>query len=339
MIVATPSVTENTIPTRSESRVIRFSLRSLLSIVWQNRWLIAILALVTGIGTSAYMFMQPDEYTAEVTMLPQQSNSGLGFLSQLVNLSGADPIIDATYEELYAKIVMSDHVLDQILQLDWTYKRSAEPASIFAILDIEYDANDERARLRAHDRAKDRFRMQILTFNRERMTGFMTLRVTVQDYPVLAAEIANFIALALDEYNRQLHVAKASAQHAFIEDRLVETDRDLVAAEAAVTRFIENNRSYQSSPSLKQKYGELRREVTAQTSIWVELRRQLEVAKIDESKEMVSVFVLDSASVPFRPSGPRRILVSGLALFFGASLGVLVALVREQLAPTARFAH
>jgi LPS O-antigen subunit length determinant protein (WzzB/FepE family) len=206
MIVATQSATENTMTTRSESRVIRFSLRSLLSIVWQNRWLIAILALIAGIGTATYMFMQPDEYTAEVTMLPQQRNSSLGFLSQLVNLSGADPIIDATYEELYAKIVMSDHILDQILQRDWTYERSAEPASIFAILDIEYDANDESARLRAHDQAKDRFRMRILTFNRERMTGFMTLRVTVPDYPVLAAEIANFI----DRWRRVSSPAKAS---------------------------------------------------------------------------------------------------------------------------------
>jgi uncharacterized protein involved in exopolysaccharide biosynthesis len=53
-------------------------------------------------------------------------------------------------------------------------------------------------------------------------------------------------------------------------------------------------------------YDELEREVQAQTSVWIELRRQLELAKIDVNKEMNSINVLDIASVPTKKSGPNR---------------------------------
>jgi len=170
-----------------------------------------------------------------------------------------------------------------------------------------------------------------LSFSRERLTGYMTLRVTIPKDPELAATLANFLAAALDEYNRDFHVDKAAEQRTFIEGRLEQVEQDLRASEADVTRFVQNNRAYQSSPTLMQKHGELQREVSAQTSIWVELRRQLELAKIDENKELVSIFILDDAAVPVKPSAPRRLVISCLALFFGGAFAVLLVLVREQL--------
>jgi len=320
-------------PAAAESapRSAEFDLRSLVWTLWKQRWLIIGMALAFLLVAIVYLVFAPLQYTAKVTMLPQQQNANLGVLGQLAGLSGTNLGSSGSNEELYAKIVMSDRILDLVLQKKWKYRDAEQPLTVFEIFDAEYPADDEAARRRAAFKVKKRLREKVLAFSRERLTGYMTLRVTIPKDPTLAAALANFLADALDEYNRDFQVEKATEQRTFIEGRLQQVEQNLHASEANLTRFMQNNRAYQTSPTLMQQHGELQREVSAQTSIWVELRRQLELAKIDENKELVSIFILDDASVPVKPSAPRRLLISCLALFFGGAFAVLLVLVREQL--------
>ena len=306
-------------------------LGSLISNIWRYRWLIIGVALSATLVTYVITCFMTKHYTAQVTMLPQQQKVSSGLLGQLAGFTGASIDGGSSYEELYDKIVKSDRILDLALDRKWEYSEAEEPVLLYEVLGMEYPGSDNTAKRDAEFFIKERLREEVLAFSRERLSGYMTLRVTMPKDPELAANIANFLASALDNYNREFQVSKATEQREFIDGRLQDVEIDLHMAEAAVVEFTQSNRAYQSSPTLKQRYDKLQREVSAQTSIWVELRRQLEMAKIDEHKELLSIFVLDDAYPPVRPSSPRKVLAAGLALFFGGAISLFFVLVREQL--------
>jgi uncharacterized protein involved in exopolysaccharide biosynthesis len=77
----------------------------------------------------------------------------------------------------------------------------------------------------------------------------------------------------------------------------------------------------------------LEREVSAQTTIWVELRKQFELAKLDERRDQDSLIILDEATLPMKSSNPRMMVYGFLGLLFGIGSSILTVLVREQLSP------
>jgi uncharacterized protein involved in exopolysaccharide biosynthesis len=122
----------------------------------------------------------------------------------------------------------------------------------------------------------------------------------------------------------------------FIDERLRLASADLAAAEDAVRGFLQRNRQYQDSPSLQFEYTRLQRSLTVQQELFLDLRRQLDAAKIAEVNDLPVISVIEPAIAPKRKSGPSRkkwLLVS-LLLVVGGAAGVVV--LREhhrRLAP------
>ena len=104
---------------------------------------------------------------------------------------------------------------------------------------------------------------------------------------------------------------------------MLEARKDLERVTDDLASFVETNRLYSDSPMLTRRFNDLSREVEAQTAVWVELRRQLEVAKIDENKTINTVDVLDRASPPVKKAGPAR----GQYGVIGAFLGFVASLL------------
>jgi uncharacterized protein involved in exopolysaccharide biosynthesis len=76
--------------------------------------------------------------------------------------------------------------------------------------------------------------------------------------------------------------------------------------------------------------------VETNSAVYVELRRQMELAKIDEVKNIQVVQVLDTAHPPVKKSKPRRtVIVLGamMATFLGA-VGWNLAKMRLELDPS-----
>jgi uncharacterized protein involved in exopolysaccharide biosynthesis len=70
------------------------------------------------------------------------------------------------------------------------------------------------------------------------------IKVTVEDKnPQVAADIANFYVTNLDQLNQTLSVSKARENRKFIEQRLAETQAELVKVENALKEFQTNNRT------------------------------------------------------------------------------------------------
>ena len=289
---------------------------AILKTLWRRRTVVLLAGAAAAILAAIYAFLAPPVYTAETTFLPRmdepQPNLMLG---QLVSLAGLSLEQGGAYEALYGRIILSDRVLDTLLTRTWPDELAGQERKLVAILGDETD--DPRAVLKT----KRRLRRDWLSFARDKTTGFMRLQVSLERRPRLAADLANHLTDELDRYLGESSRSRAGNQRSFVEDRLEAVQRELRSAEQALVEFERDNRAWSSSPPLTMQHGELRREVEVQSTLWVELRRQQELARIDEHKDIVRLEILDRATPPLDKSAPRR----GLFIVLGAALGVVLA--------------
>jgi uncharacterized protein involved in exopolysaccharide biosynthesis len=82
-------------------------------------------------------------------------------------------------------------------------------------------------------------------------------------------------------------------------------------------------------PLLESQYVDLYRQAKIQESVYEFLTRELEMAKIQEAKELPTVRQLDKAVPEEKKSGPSRSLIVGLSLVFALALGCLWVLGKD----------
>ena len=298
--------------------------------IWRRRKLVIIITAVFTVFALTISLILPPIYTARVSILPQPQNKNTEVLGKLASFTGASLGMETSYEQLYSEIVKSDRILDAVLKSQWKSYMSPDSIAMFDILDVSYSPEKSREMRLAEFKAKRKLREKIISMTRDKVTGYVVLKVNIERDPDLAADLANFLVDRLDVYLRNFHSHKAQRQREFIEDRLATVSKELKTAEAELSQFLENNRSYTSSPALMQRYAELEREVTAQTSIWVELRRQRETARIDEHKNLVSIDVLDRATPPVKRSRPQRGTMTIGGMILGLFTAIIFVLILDQ---------
>ncbi len=79
--------------------------------------------------------------------------------------------------------------------------------------------------------------------------------------------------------------------------------------------------SFRKLPPLGVSYADLYREVKLREIVFETLTQQLEMAKVEEAKEIPSVKVLDPADVPERKSWPPRVIITLLGTLLALALG------------------
>jgi uncharacterized protein involved in exopolysaccharide biosynthesis len=140
--------------------------------------------------------------------------------------------------------------------------------------------------------------------------------------PELAAEILNRLVHSMDRYLRESKQSNASEQRTWIGTRLAEMKGDLARAENDLKAFREKNRRVSDSPQLLLEQERLMRQVQINSTVFIELTKQYEIARIEELKNIPVVNVLDPARLPATKYQPKRILIAGTT--FGISLLVAV---------------
>jgi uncharacterized protein involved in exopolysaccharide biosynthesis len=101
-------------------------------------------------------------------------------------------------------------------------------------------------------------------------------------------------------------ITNASEQRKWIETRLKQVEQDLRNSEEQLKDFREKNRRVLDSPELLLQQQRLARAVEINSTLFIELKKQYELAKIEEIKNIPIVNVLDPARAPVRKAGPKR---------------------------------
>ena len=84
---------------------------------------------------------------------------------------------------------------------------------------------------------------------------------------ILSYQILNILIEELGLYQQNYNKAKTSKTRKFIEERIKETEKDLVKSEENLKDFMDRNRRIQNSPALQLQRDRLSREVSVLTGV------------------------------------------------------------------------
>ena len=281
--------------------------------IWAERKRILVISFVVGLVTLGVNFLLPKYYRANAIILPETDKnkmSSMSSLAGLASLAGVN-VSAGDISRLYPVILTSESVLTAVAQKRFATERFKDSVSL-----IQYLGLNEGSPARDLDEALRRLKdLMIVSFDTK--TSVVSASVEMRE-PRLAAEVLNAAIDELDLFLREKKSTSATEQRKWIESRLVQVDLELRAAEEALKNFREKNRQVANSPQLLLEQDRLAREVQVKGTIDIELRKQAEIAKIDEIKQVTTINVLDEAREPVRKERPRRAT--------NAAIGFLLAL-------------
>ena len=263
---------------------------------------------------------------AKTTILPADAKGSsplMGLAGASAQLMGFNLPTGGDISLLYEPIVRSRRVITNVLRSSFNSAKYEEKAPLLDIMEINAESIEERL-----DIGYRRFIEEILKVDFDRKNRITTLYVETTE-PQLSADIAHSLVGEIDKYGRESAIGKAKENKVFIEERLAETLNLLEKAEGDLKVFRETNKRIENSPELQLKQGRLVREVRVQEEVYLTLKKELEIVKIEEVKSLPIIRILDEAVAPIEKSKPRRTLIMVIAMFSALLLGVAVVLSKK----------
>jgi uncharacterized protein involved in exopolysaccharide biosynthesis len=285
------------------------SLQDILPPIWAERKRIVLISVGVAILTLIINFLLPNYYKATATLLPETEKSKLSALGQFADIAqiAGVSIPGSEIARLYPSILNSETILRSVIGKTYETKRFSSPVNLIQYFELDEDTPEKNM-----DKALKRLR-KLMTTSYENRTGIVNLTLEMRE-PQLAADVLNAVVSELDNFMRSKRISNASEQRKWIEVRMKEVGQDLSNSEEALKEFREKNRQVSSSPQLLLEQERLARAVQINSTVFIELKRQYELAKIEEIKNIPIVNVLDPARAPITKERPKRATNTALML-------------------------
>jgi len=310
-----------------------------LHMLWRYRiFAVCVAMLAAGAGFVSARLRTPF-YIARATIFPPPVDGplgGLGFAG-MAGFMGTLGIGTGSTNlfPLYETFTYSRSVITQLLELP--LDEAGHKGTLLDELRIE-DPDPNRRTEFAIEAVRQR-----LTFETDKKTGVIT--ITYLDFdPRVAALVANKVVEALDRFDVDTATRRAGGKREFVERRMAESSKSLATAENRLEQFRAGNLRIGNAPDLMFEQARLQRELEIEQQIYLALRKEYEMARIDEERRTPVVNVLDRATPPIEPAGPSILKFTAAAGFLGVAVVVgmfaLIALqprrTLEEILSTAR---
>lgn len=294
--------------------------------LWGSRKNLVIFNVAILVLALAYLlFLTKPYYNSTITILPDYGGkeTSLGQLSSLASLAGVS-VGSGAPTEIYQNLITSESVLSPVIYSKYKTEKFSDSVNL-----IQYFKIKPNASLPADLQKRQMFltAYNSLTKGRvntdvDRMTKILTITSNMPEAQ-LSADVVNKIAESLDNYIRTKRKSYASEQREYIEKRLGQVKDSLTIAENMLKNFREQNRMVLQSPDLMLEQARLSRNVEIVNAVYIELAKQLEIAKIDEVKDTPVVNIKELAKDPIIKAGPKRfntlIIIMFLSVLFSAA--------------------
>ncbi len=279
------------------------------------------------------LFLTKPYFNSSVTILPEYGNKSttLSRLSSLAALAGVN-VGEGAPTEIYQNLIMSEAVLEPVIYSKYYSEKAGDSVNLIQYFEIEPD-NEPPTELDKRKMFLTAFRVlteRTIKTDRDRLTGIMTVTVTAGESK-LAAALANRITGSLDNYIRTKRKSFASEQRYYLEKRTEQVKDSLTSAELALKNFREQNRVVGQSPQLMLEQARMMRDLEILQEVFIELTKQLEIAKIDEIKETPVVNIKEEAKDPVIKAGPSRARSLIIIMFLSLAATGLYYMFKPQL--------
>ena len=155
----------------------------------------------------------------------------------------------------------------------------------------------------------------------ESSTGLISVFVYNQNAQ-LAADIANYISDYVVSFVTEQQRKFASQNKLFVKSQLGNSLNDLNLSEQKLTSFRKKHPITLDSPDLQLQRARLMRDIDVNQEVYITLRQQFEITKIEESKVRLLVNILDLAKPSIRIAHPKFLLIIIFGFFISIMLSV-----------------
>lgn len=343
---------------------------ALAKTIWAGRKTILIWMLIATVLGLFVAITSTPEYTVTTIMVPQTNNKtmSMGGLGGLAALAGIDLNAAAQGGDLspivYPKIISSIPFKLEMMNTPIKFQDFAQPISLYdystkykkssvlgtiqkytlglpgiiigAIKGKKEEvilSKDEQGKLIALSEDQNNLSIaldQIIALEVEAKQGYLTLTVNMPE--ALAA--AQFAQKAQDLLQREItnfKVQKAKAELEFIQERYNEAQ---ARAEGYQVNIAQKTDQYKNLTSVVPQIQTTRVQTKfgIANTVFTELAKQLEQAKIQVKKDTPVFTIIEPVSVPVEKSKPNRPMILIIYIFLGAILGLGVVFGRGLLA-------
>jgi uncharacterized protein involved in exopolysaccharide biosynthesis len=283
-----------------------------VNVLLKRRWLIVLGVFFCVVITGIYSKTRHPVFTASAKFLPSKNPEMTSRMGTLIGTSGRIESFESNVtSEYYTELLRSFPFLERIANKKFFSKKLGEEVALILYYEIEADNETERM-VKATETIGGN-----LELSTARTTKVVSLSYSSGE-PELSAAIVNAFLEELIKYNQDIRDTKAKQNREFIEERLEENRKLLKKAEAELADFTAKNKKI-VTPDLEIELDRLKRNVKVQEEVYVMLKKQLELAKIEEQEKKPVIEIIENASVPLYKSSPktkRNVVLAGLVSLF-----------------------
>jgi len=164
---------------------------------------------------------------------------------------------------------------------------------------------------------------------KEDISGLISVTVLMED-PQLASDIANYIAEYVKSFISVEQKREASRNKIFVEKQMEDAKTQTEESEDSLTDFRKSHPIRLDTPSIEMMRERLQSTVEENRAVYITLRQQFEIAKIDEAKERLLINVLDTAEPAVKKAKPKRTLIVILSFICGILLAIPYTLYLDR---------
>jgi uncharacterized protein involved in exopolysaccharide biosynthesis len=284
----------------------------LWKVIWSGKWFIAGFTLAcTMIAVFITLFVLPVTYKSEAVLIPTETPGGgalAGLAASLpipVSLPGGGGKSDSIAaflksRNLQERLLTKYDLLPRLYPDIWDEERK------------EWLVENEEDKPTVIKVIQSEALKSIYQVSQDKMTNLISLAWVDQD-PAFAALMLAHIVKELQHYLDNEYETDAKREREFVEQQLAKATKELEHWEQQV-------------PAKDLPLARIQRERVASQTVYTELRKQVELARINEAKELIRFKVLDSPYVPEQRFKPKRAMICALTLVASGMLAVFLVL-------------
>jgi capsular polysaccharide biosynthesis protein len=335
-------------------------LLAIIKTIWLNKQTLIISIGVGLLLGLFFAIFTPKEYTAYSVMVPQLSGgSKTTQLSTLAALAGVDMSMTPTSDLsplVYPQIVNSVPFKLELMNTPIQFKKLDHPVSMYdyyvhynkpnvigvlkkytiglptlvlkAILkkkpEETYKSTDPKTKMPLH-LTMSQYKIkkvldQIVTLGVEKKDGYLTLAVRLPE-ALAAAQMAQKAQELLQREITKFKIEKTQAELNFIQGRYNVAKAEFENVQVSLASTNDRNRDLTSG--LSNVYRDrLQTKYTIAYSVFQDLARQLEQAKIQVKKETPVFTIVEPVTIPTEKSSPNRPMILIIWIFLGGAVGL-----------------
>ena len=284
-----------------------------------------------------YVFSKSDYYESNISLYAAgelDESSLLGQYGGIAENLGISMVPSSNY--YIPDIIDSRSLKKEIVLKKWNTHKFENPVNLIeyweidnpgmigtvisatkAIFKTDYFKNDKISQL---DKAIEE--LNNLIYVDEKNSGLIVVSVSMEE-PQLASEISNYISKYLVNFIKYQQKVFADKSKDFILERMELAEQDLSFSEDKLIEFRKKNPLVLDTPDLQLYRARLSRSVEVNQQVFITLREQLEIAKIESNKERLYINILDEAYPNPSKSGPQRLFLILVITFSGFLISLL----------------